>query len=81
MVKVTNGERMAKIEERLKNTSEQLKNHTEEQREDFDKVFKKIDELQEHMNKSFAGKWVEKISIGIIIVIVGALITALLQAI
>ena len=81
MVRITNGERMAKIEERLKNTNEQLKTHTEEQREDFDKVFSKIDDLQKDMHSSFAGKWVEKISIGIIIVIVGALITALVQAI
>ena len=81
MVRITNGERMAKIEERLKNTNKQLKTHCDEQREDFDKVFTKIDDLQEHMNKSFAGKWVEKITIGIIIVLVGALVTALLQTI
>ena len=81
MVRITNGERMAKIEERLKNTNEQLKTHCDEQREDFDKVFTKIDDLQEYMDNSFAGKWVEKITIGIIIVLVGALVTALLQAI
>ena len=79
MVKITNGERMAKIEERLKNTSEQLKTHCEGQRVDFDKVFSKIDDLQEHMSKSFAGKWVEKITIGLIIVVVGALVTALIR--
>jgi len=66
MTKITNAERMAKIETEIGNLKTGLEKHITEQREDFNKVFNKLDDLHE----SFAGKWVEKVSIGLIIGII-----------
>jgi len=56
-----------KVETQVTELKTDLKQHSIDQREDFDKVFRKLDEMQ----NSFAGKWVEKIVIGLIILIVG----------
>ena len=68
MNKMTDSERIAVIETEVKNVQKSIDDHLVEQRNDFDKVFQKLDSL----NGKFAGKWVEKISIGILIgIIVG----------
>jgi hypothetical protein len=60
MAKATNEERLMKIETQVEDIKETMKNHCEDQREDFDKVLRKLDE----MHNAFAGKWVEKVVIG-----------------
>ena len=67
---VTTGERLMKVETQVIEIKDDLKQHTVDQREDFDKVFKKLDD----MSKSYAGKWVEKVSVGLIIMILGSVI-------
>ena len=57
------GERMATIETRTRDIDSKIDNHVHEQREDFDKVFQKLDKL----NTKFAGKWVEKVALGTLI--------------
>jgi len=46
-----------------------LDNHIAEQREDFNTVFKKLDAL----SGKFAGKWVEKVTVGVLIAIITGL--------
>ena len=72
---VTTGERMAKIETQIVDIKEGLSQHVDEQRKDFDKVFNKLDE----MHSAFAGKWVEKIVVGIIIMIIGSAVVLALK--
>ena len=64
---LTTKERLMKVETQVTELKTDLKQHSIDQREDFDKIFQKLDEMQ----NSFAGKWVEKIVIGLIILIVG----------
>jgi len=66
----TADERMAVIETEITNINKTLDNHIKDQRKDFDTVFDKIDNL----NKSFAGKWVEKVSVGILILTIAGVI-------
>ena len=63
-----------KIETQIEDIKGTMKTHCEQQREDFDKIFKKLDDLKE----SFAGKWVEKVVIGVVIAGI-TLIVAVLQ--
>ena len=49
----TNSERIVAMETEVKNVNEVLKQHVEEQREDFQRLHDKLDD----MKSSFAGKW------------------------
>jgi len=61
---------MMRIETNLKNISENLNNHVDEQRIDIKNILDKLDNL----NSKFAGKWVEKVSVGVLISVIGGII-------
>ena len=67
---ITVGERMMKVETQITEIKSDLKLQAQHQREDFDKVFNKLDLL----GGKFAGKWVEKAFISLIILICGSVI-------
>ena len=52
-----------------------LTKHMQEQREDFDKVFEKIDSL----GGKFANKWVEKLSIGLLVTVIGGVVVLIIN--
>jgi len=62
--------RLAKVEEKLDGFGKKLEDHVIEQRNDFNIVFKKLDAL----SGKFAGKWVEKVTVGVLISIIAGLI-------
>ena len=71
---VTQIERMAKIETKIEVIDKKqdgydtkIDAHVLQQREDFQLVFSKLDDLK----KGFANKWVEKFIVGILITVVG----------
>ncbi len=66
-----------RLETQVTGLQASIDEHKEEQREDFDKVFKKLDDL----DGRFAGKWVEKIQIGVVITIIGAIVSAIIYLI
>ena len=66
----TTGVRLVRLETQVTDMKGSLDEHKLEQREDFDKLFTKIDALE----TKFAGKWVEKIQIGIIITVISSII-------
>jgi len=68
---IPTAERLAKLEQKVTDIDKKLDNHTLEQRQDFDKVFEKLDNL----SGKFAGKWTEKVIIGTIIIILGFILT------
>ena len=61
---------MAVIETEVKNIKKSIDDHVINERKDFDLVFKKLDKL----NGKFAGKWVESITIGILITTIAGII-------
>ena len=65
----TQATRLVRVETKMEDISKKLDEHVLTQREDFQKVFKKLDDL----HGSFAGKWVEKVIVGIIITFMGGL--------
>ena len=73
----TTSERLAIMETKVTDIDNKLDNHICEQRQDFDKVLSKLDDL----DKKFAGKWVEKVSIGLLISIFASIITYIFMAI
>jgi len=75
MGKVTMAERIVKVETKLEGLADKLDDHAIEQREDFKKIFDKLDKLGE----SFAGKWVEKIVLGLLVSIVLSIIGLVLS--
>lgn len=66
---------MAKIETNIDNIKSNLQTHCDEQREDFQKISDKLDA----MHNSFAGKWVEKVSVGVLITAIAGIIIILIQ--
>jgi len=74
MTKATS-ERLAVIETEMTGIKESLNTHITEQRDDFNRVFRKLESLE----KRYAGKWVEKISIGVLIMVSSSIILFLLQ--
>jgi len=70
---------MADLKRGFKDLEKKVDCHLIEQREDFDKVFRKLDHLQGKFAGKFAGKWVEKVIIGIVIAagagLIGVIIT------
>ncbi len=73
-MKTEERERLAVIETEIKGIKDSVKTHCDTQRIDFDKVFMKLDDMQEN----FAGKWVEKVSIGILITAISGIILFLI---
>ena len=71
----TTNERMAVIETEIKNINKNLDTQREEQNEKFETVFNKIDELK----KEFAGKWVEKVTVGTLIAVIAGIVLFILQ--
>jgi len=67
---IKDGERLVTLEVKMKSIEKKLDDHVDEQRKDFDLLFTKLDA----MNGKFAGKWVEKITIGIGITVVAGLV-------
>lgn len=70
-------ERMVKVETKIESISNKLDRHAHEQREDFDKVLKKLDSL----DSKFASKWVEKAIFGLLFSFVTMIITLLFKAV
>ena len=70
MGKTTMTERMVKLETKVEAIQKQIELKHTEQRDDFKTVFKKLDNLE----GKFAGKWTEKILIGLLITLVVAII-------
>ena len=70
MIKLNSDARMAVIETEVKNINKSIDKHISDQRKDFDTVFKKLDK----MGNQFAGKWVEKVSIGVLISIIAGIV-------
>jgi hypothetical protein len=68
-------ERIVKMETKIENVSKKMDEHCSEQRQDFDRVFNKLDTL----NNKFAGKWVEKIVVGLLVSIVLSIITLMIN--
>ena len=66
-----------KVETQMTDIKESIEEHKIEQRQDFDKVLEKLDSL----DGKFAGKWVEKIQIGIIVTVIGSIIGAVIYLI
>jgi len=63
--------KMAKIETNLDNIKDSLEIHVQDQKEDFNHIMNKLD----NMHNSFAGKWVEKVAIGSVLAILTAIVT------
>ena len=61
--------RLAKVEQKVDDAMSMIKANTQEQRQDFDRIFEKLDNL----DNQFASKWVEKLVIGILISIIAAI--------
>ena len=61
------GERLMRVETQIEGIETKIDAQTERSREDFQIVFKKIDGLGDKFRSRFAGKWVEKIVLGIIV--------------
>jgi len=68
---------MAAMKQKLTGVDDKLDTHIIEQREDFERLFLKLDEL----NQTFAGKWVEKAAIDIIIGLGVGIITLVINII
>jgi predicted nucleic acid-binding Zn-ribbon protein len=79
MNKLTDSERVAVIETEVNNIKTSINQHVKEQRSDFSVVFKKLDTLKENLESKFAGKWVEKISIGVLITTIASVIILLVS--
>ena len=65
--KLTTGERIIRVETKITSIEKSLEEHKNEQRADFDKVLAKLDRLE----NSFAGKWTEKIIVGVVLALIG----------
>ena len=77
----TTGERMAVLETKVDNLDHKLDEHTVDQKIDFKIMFDKIDALSIKLDCSdnrFAGKWVEKVSVGILITVIAGAVTFIL---
>lgn len=77
MVNKSEKERLAVVETQIKSMDSKLDKHCVDQKEDFKTVFEKLDALATKLDGSdnrFAGKWVEKVSIGALVTIMAGLI-------
>ena len=71
MVKNTMAERMATMENQIDNMEKLNLKHAEDNDKGFEMVLKKLENLENNLDTKFAGKWVEKISVGILISVIG----------
>lgn len=62
------------LKEKVNNIEGKIDDHIIEQRKDFEKVFDKLDSL----NNKFAGKWVERVTAALLIAILGSLATVII---
>ena len=69
------GERLAVVETKMTSIEKKIDEHYKRQREDFNIVFDKLD----NMSGKFAGKWVEKIAIGLIVSLAGLITTLIMR--
>ncbi len=67
--------KLAVMETEMKGMTKKLDNHIVEQREDFKSVNKTLKDLGDKLDRKYAGKWVEKVTIGVVIIIIGTLVT------
>ena len=67
-------ERIVKLETQMTNIDKKIENHCTDNKEGFKAVLKKLDEMENR----FAGKWVEKVAIGVSIVLLGAILVAVI---
>lgn len=73
---VIEAERLAVMENEVKNINLKLDSSMCNQRMDMERILAKLD----NMETKFANKWVEKVSIGSIIVLIGIIATFILQS-
>lgn len=73
----TQSARLVRVETKLEDMCSKLDTHITDQRKDFDKVIAKIDTL----GTKFAGKWVEKVALGVLVAAIGGLIILIIQVI
>jgi len=73
-VTITTKERLMKLETNIDNIKKKLDDHATEQRIDFANLMEKLDNMQ----NSFAGKWVEKVILGLLITIISSIILLLM---
>lgn len=66
-MKMNTGERLMKVETKIETIETKIDAQAKRNREDFQLVFEKVDSIGERFINRFAGKWVERIVIGIII--------------
>lgn len=64
-----------RLETQITDIKKDIATHTEHQRQDFEKLYKKLDTL----NDNFAGKWVEKVSVGVLITVIAGLLLYIVQ--
>lgn len=67
-------ERISNMEVEIKNINSRLEKHCNEQRKDFDKLYDKIDAMNEDFKNNFAYKWVEKVVIGMTIAMITVIV-------
>jgi len=61
------GERLMKVETKMEGIEVKIDAQAKRNREDFQLMFLKLDTLGEKFRLRFAGKWVERIVLGIIV--------------
>jgi hypothetical protein len=72
--KISTGERLMRLETQVTGIKDSLEEHKHEQRQDFDKILNKLDDL----DGKFANKWVEKVIVGALIAGLGTIISAII---
>ena len=55
------------METEIKGINDKIDSHTIDQKEDFKAINTKLDSLGAKLDTKYAGKWVEKLNIGILI--------------
>lgn len=74
MTKLNQGERLVKIETHLEELKEKFDNHIEREDKRWDDLITKLDQ----QDNKFAGKWVEKVQVGVLItVLAGVMLGAI----
>ena len=63
-----------KLETNIDNINDKLELHVVEQREDFKNIMEKLDSME----GKFAGKWVEKVTLSAVLILLTTLATVLL---
>ncbi len=77
MTKKTTGERVAVIETKITGIEDSLIEHKNEQRQDFDKLFDKIDNL----DKKFAPRFTLPLAVGSFLTALGIITTLIISVV